>query len=228
MSRKRRREGNSATRKYVAIAIAAVVVLLLGWYIYTSSQSGQQSATSSPCQPSPGNITCATLSTSKGDIYVELFPSVAPKTVANFVSLANSGFYNNLVWHRIVQGFVIQTGDPLTRNGGGNRSMWGTGGSPNTVPLEVNPAYHNDVGYLGMARGQSLNSGSSQFFINLANNSQLDQEYTVFGKVVGGMNIAIALSNVQVDPQCQPSGGTQCDPVDASQAMLYSVTITGA
>ena len=70
----------------------------------------------------------AVIDTSQGVMEAELFPSAAPKTVANFVNLANQGFYNDLVWHRIVAGFAIQTGDPNTRNGGGNRGMWGTGG----------------------------------------------------------------------------------------------------
>jgi cyclophilin family peptidyl-prolyl cis-trans isomerase len=137
---------------------------------------------------------------------VELYRTQAPKTVNNFVSLAQSGFYSNLVWHRIVKGFVIQTGDPNTRNGGGDRSTWGTGGSSQTVPLEISPTLHNDIGYLGMARSTDPNSGSSQFYINLANNNSLDGNYTVFAKVVnnGGMDAASAIANVPVNSQSQP------------------------
>ncbi len=160
----------------------------------------------------------------------ELFPSVAPKTVANFVSLANSGFYNDLVWHRIVAGFAIQTGDPTSRNGGGTPSSWGQTGSTTTVPLEANSTtvaegYVNDQGYLGLARSQSLNSGSSQFYINLANNTSLNGQYTVFGKLISGMNVALAIGNLPVYSQCQSSGGTQCWPLNPSQAMVLSITI---
>ena len=86
-----------------------------------------------PCTPSTTtpraarNGTYALICTNLGLIEVQLFPADAPQTVANFVKLANSGFYNDLVWHRIVPGFVIQAGDPNTKNGGGNRSTWGAG-----------------------------------------------------------------------------------------------------
>jgi cyclophilin family peptidyl-prolyl cis-trans isomerase len=158
----------------------------------------------------------ATLVTSAGTIVVELYQVQAPKTVTNFVNLAGSGFYNNLTWHRIVSGFVIQTGDPNTRNGGGDRSTWGTGGSSQTVPLEIVSSLHNNAGYLGMARSTDLNSGSSQFYINLADNHSLDGSYTVFGKVISGMNGALALGNTPVNSQSQP----------ITPVFLVSVTIT--
>lgn len=150
------------------------------------------------------NLVYARIDTTFGPIEVELFPTGAPQTVANFVNLSKTGFYDNLVWHRIVPGFVIQTGDPLTRNGGGDRSLWGTGGSNKTVPLETNPSLHNYVCYLGMARGQDPNSGASQFYINLANNTSLDNSYTVFGRVVSGMDVVNQIAAVQVNSNSQP------------------------
>jgi cyclophilin family peptidyl-prolyl cis-trans isomerase len=166
-----------------------------------------------------GTSLYATLNTTNGAIVVELYRTQAAKTVSNFVSLAQSGFYGNLVWHRIVKGFVIQTGDPNTRNGGGDRSTWGSGGSSQTVPLEISPTLHNDIGYLGMARSTDPNSGSSQFYINLANNNSLDGNYTVFAKVVnnGGMDAAYAIANVPVNSQSQP----------ITPVFLISVTISG-
>ena len=146
----------------------------------------------------------ATLSTSAGTIVVELYQAQVPKTVTNFVNLAGLGFYSNLTWHRIVTGFVIQTGDPNTRDGGGDRSSWGTGGSSQTVPLEIDGSLHNNAGYLGMARSTDPNSGSSQFYINLADNHSLDGSYTVFGKVISGMDVALALGNTPVNSQSQP------------------------
>ena len=172
----------------------------------TGSTSGESST--SGCPNPPGSVTSglvyARINTTFGSIEVELFPAAAPQTVANFVNLSKSGFYDNLVWHRIVSGFVIQTGDPLTRNGGGNRSLWGTGGSSKTVPLETNASLHNYVCYLGMARSSDPNSGSSQFYVNLANNTSLDGQYTVFGRVVTGMNVVDELASVPVNSNNQP------------------------
>lgn len=146
----------------------------------------------------------AVLGTTDGNMTVELFQAQAPKTVGNFVNLASQGFYTNLVWHRIVAGFVIQTGDPTTRNGGGDRSTWGQGGSSQTVPLEIDPTLHNNIGYLGMARTSDPNSGTSQFYINLANNNSLDGQYTVFGKVISSMAPANALAATPVNSSSQP------------------------
>jgi len=143
----------------------------------------------------------ARLITSDGTIDVELYPAKAPKTVANFVSLAQSGFYTNLTWHRVVKGFVIQTGDPTSKDAKGNNSTWGQHGSSQTVPLEIDSSLQNLAGTLGMARSTDPNSGSSQFYINLVDNHSLDGNYTVFGKVTVGMNVALTIGNVPVYPQ---------------------------
>ena len=204
MPQKPRRRKKSGLKSIYIIAVVAVVILAavgLYWYIYLRA-------------PSP---IYAIINTTKGSFEIELFPSSAPKTVANFVSLAKSGFYDNLVWHRIEPNFVIQTGDPSTRNGGGNRSLWGTQGSNTTVPLEIDPSLHNDVGYLGMARGNDPNSGTSQFYINLTNNTSLDGRYTVFGKVISGMSAVQAIGSVPVEPV-----GSQHEPVTP----IYVISIT--
>ncbi len=175
---------------------------------------------------SPPSVEYAKLNTSQGLIEIELYRSLTPKTVDNFVSLANSGFYNDLVWHRIIKQFVIQTGDPYSKNGL-NNSTWGTGGSPQTVPLEYVNSLHNYAGYVAMAHLYNQpNSGTSQFFINLndTNASSLDGSYTVFGKVISGMTYAYAIANLQVYPGTQANPSDQ--PVDPSQAMLISVTIS--
>jgi cyclophilin family peptidyl-prolyl cis-trans isomerase len=164
----------------------------------------------------------ATLFTSYGNIEVELYQAQAPKTVANFVSLAQSGFYNNLTWHRVVKGFVIQTGDPTSRNAGGNNNTWGQTGSSQTVPLEIDSSLRNLAGYLGMARSSDPNSGSSQFYINLADNPSLDGNYTVFGKVTAGINVALTIGNVPVYPPSSqyPQASEPVKPV-----FLTNVTI---
>ena len=172
----------------VAVVIAAVVLLASGYWVYETYIY----------KPPP---IFAQIDTSLGSFEVELYPACAPATVANFVQLAQHGFYDNLVWHRIVQGFVIQTGDPNTRNGvNSTRATWGEGGSNQTVPLEWCGWLHNYAGYLAMAHLQGeVNSGTSQFFVNLTNSSTalLDDNYTVFGKVISGMNVVQAIGSVK-------------------------------
>jgi cyclophilin family peptidyl-prolyl cis-trans isomerase len=186
---------------------------------YTVTVTGTSGVLKHSVTPVVDTPVYATLSTTNGTIVVELYRAQAPKTVDNFVRLAQSLFYTNLTWHRIVKGFVIQTGDPTTKNGGGDRSTWGQTGSSLTVPLEIDPTLHNNIGYLGMARSSDPNSGSSQFYINVANNNSLDGQYTVFGKVInsGGMNSAYAIANAPVNSQSQP----------ITPVYLFSVSISG-
>jgi len=161
---------------------------------YTVTVTGTSGTLKHSVTPVVDTPAYATLDTTNGTIVVELYRAQAPKTVNNFVSLANQHFYDNLVWHRIAKSPpVIQTGDPNTRYGNTSRSTWGTGGSSQTVPLEIDNSLRNNLGYLGMARSTDPNSGSSQFYINMANNNYLDGQYTVFGKVLSGMNVANAL-----------------------------------
>ena len=118
------------------------------------------------------------IETSHGTIEAELFPEVAPKTVARIKELADKGFYNGLNFHRVVPGFVVQGGDPK-----GN----GTGGSGQNLPAEFNAKKHVE-GTLAMARAMDPNSADSQFYISLGTHPHLDNNYTVFGQVVKGMD----------------------------------------
>lgn len=145
----------------------------------------------------------AELETEKGTIVVRFFPDAAPNHVKNFIDLANSGFYNGTRFHRIIPGFVIQGGDPNTKSN--DRSLWGTGGSPKNVKAEFNAIPHKR-GILSMARSQSPDSASSQFFVCVADARSLDNQYTVFGEVLSGMEFADAIvsgkavSQIAVDP----------------------------
>jgi len=126
-----------------------------------------------------------TLETDRGNIVLELYPEVAPKTVANFEKLSKDGFYNNLTFHRVEPGFVVQGGDPA-----GN----GTGGPGYEVPAEISLTEKHLRGTLAMARtGDNVNperkSSGSQFYICLAPAPFLDGQYTSFGGVVEGMNV---------------------------------------
>jgi len=119
----RRKKNKIPWGKVAAVVIGVLVVGAIGYYVYDTYFYS----------PPPEY---ARLGTSQGYIYAELFPACAPKTVANFVNLTQSGFYNDLVWHRIVPGFVIQTGDPNTKGAlNSTRSSWGKGQSNHQVPF---------------------------------------------------------------------------------------------
>jgi cyclophilin family peptidyl-prolyl cis-trans isomerase len=127
----------------------------------------------------------------RGAMTLELYPKAAPKTVEHIVALARKGFYDGIKFHRVVPGFVIQAGDPESKEIGPEAfesHQVGTHGSGKMVPLEANLSNLQDS--LGLARAQDPNSGDSQFYINLADNTPLDGQYCVFGRIVRGADIA--------------------------------------
>lgn len=223
---------------YLAIVVVLLVAAGTGLYVYGSRIMGGGSTSSTSttfasksCTPATttstggANGTYALICTNLGLIEVQLFPADAPQTVANFVKLANQGYYNGLVWHRIVPGFVIQVGDPTTRNGGGNRTTWGQGTSGTNIPFE-NSSLGEGLGAVAMASTGAKVGGSSQFFINLVDNTaSLDGNYAVFGQVINGMSVVNALAKVPIITTSCPSG-PECDqPVNPSEAYIVSVTI---
>ncbi|HEX8694971.1 MAG TPA: peptidylprolyl isomerase [Longimicrobium sp.] len=133
-----------------------------------------------------------TFETNKGSFTAELYPDAAPRTVESFEKLVRDGFYDGIVVHRVEPGFVIQAGDPLTKELPLTDRRIGTGGPGYTVKLEVqgNPHRH-ETGALSMARTAHPDSAGSQFFVVLdeANARHLDGQYTVFGKVTDGMDV---------------------------------------
>ncbi len=127
----------------------------------------------------------ATMDTSRGVITFTLFEDEAPITTANFIELAEQGFYNGLKFHRYVAGFVVQGGDPLGT---------GTGSSKRKIPLEVSPGLkHDAAGVLAMARSADPDSASCQFYFTLQATPHLDGGYAVFGKVTEGLEAVLAL-----------------------------------
>jgi len=160
----------------------------------------------------------AILHTSKGNFELELFHESAPRSVANFVDLAKAGFYDSILFHRILRGFVIQGGDPNTKNGGGNSFAWGQNNGPVNLPLEIDRNLHNTTGTIALANSGGPNSSGSQFFVNMNDNLFLDGNYTVFGKVVSGMDVVQAISEVT---PVNPSSGT---PMNSS-AYVYITNI---
>jgi peptidylprolyl isomerase len=138
-------------------------------------------------------MTTATLNTNKGNIVIEFYDQQTPKTVANFLKLAKEGFYDGVKFHRVIKGFMIQGGDPLTKDDS-KMSLWGTGGPGYKFADEIGAKNSNDVGTISMANS-GPNTNGSQFFINVANNSFLNTKHTVFGKVVSGMDVVTQIEN---------------------------------
>ena len=139
-----------------------------------------------PDGPGP-NLVIEVAGAAKGTIVIDMLPQYAPKHVAQMVELANEGAYDGVVFHRVIDGFMAQTGDVQYGKSGGDLSMAGMGGSAKPDL----PAEFSDVsfqrGIVGMARSQNPNSANSQFFINFGENSFLNGQYTVYGQVIAGM-----------------------------------------
>ena len=144
----------------------------------------------------------AVIETTYGNIELEFFPDKAPKHVENFVTLAKSGFYDKTIFHRVIPGFMIQGGDPNTK--GSNTSIYGQGGPEHSVPAEFNEIKH-ERGILSMARSQDPNSAGSQFFIVVSDSFFLDRNYTVFGRVTKGMDVADKIVNLPRNGRDLPS-----------------------
>lgn len=157
----------------------------------------------------------AEIKTTKGDITIRFFPDVAPNHVKNFVDLAQKGFYNGTKFHRVIPGFMVQGGDPNTKSG--SADTWGMGGSDNRLKAEFSTVSHKR-GIVSMARSQDPNSASSQFFIVVKDSPFLDNQYTVFGQVTKGMEVADAIVNAPRGAQDRPN-----DPVS-----ITSITIRDA
>ena len=145
----------------------------------------------------------ALIETTQGPIKIEFYPDVAPNHVKNFQDLASKGFYDGVVFHRIVPGFVLQAGDPNTKNSSISRDTWGTEGPGYTINQEFNSLPH-ERGILSMARMLDPDSAGSQFFIVLNSSKFLDGQYTVFGKVTEGMEVVDKISNVTTNSMDQP------------------------
>jgi len=146
----------------------------------------------------------ATLVTNKGTITFELLPDLAPEHVKNFVDLASSGFYDGTKFHRVIPNFMIQGGDPHTR--GSDTSRWGTGDGPRRLKSEFSPpekAGHTR-GMVSMARSSNPHSASCQFFIVHADSRFLDGQYSIFGRVLTGMEVVDAIATTPRDRSDRP------------------------
>lgn len=143
-----------------------------------------------------------TLHTNKGDITIE-FSEYTPVTVKNFITLAKEGFYDGVKFHRVIEGFMIQGGDPLTRDDS-QAALWGTGGPGYAFKDELfDETNNNFTGTIAMANS-GPNTNGSQFFINTNDNLFLDTKHTVFGTVIDGMDIVRTIESVPVNGADRP------------------------
>ncbi len=156
------------------------------------------------------------LHTNLGKIVIEFFPADAPNHVANFIKLSEDGFYDNTLFHRIIPGFMIQGGDPNTKDG--NKSTWGTGGPGNSVNAEFNTIKHTR-GIVSMARSADPNSAGSQFFIVHKDSNFLDEQYTVFGRIVTEESFET------LDKIALVETGDKDIPVDTEQVRITKVEV---
>lgn len=144
----------------------------------------------------------AVIETKFGNIELDFFPDVAPNHVDNFIKLAEEGFYNGTTFHRVIPGFMIQGGDPNSKNH--DKSMHGMGDPGYTIKAEFNDRPHKR-GTLSMARSRNPDSAGSQFFICVAEAPHLDGQYTVFGEVVSGMDVVDKIVSQPRDRRDNPN-----------------------
>jgi dolichyl-diphosphooligosaccharide--protein glycosyltransferase len=191
---------------------------------YVPNPQGDPYAPPKPFEPTADTTPSseiAVINTAQGTIEIEFFPNAAPDHVANFIELAEQGFYNGSLFHRIDPVFVIQGGDPNTKGDDSDRNIWGQGGPNSTLNAEFTDIPH-ERGIVSMARANDPNSAGSQFFIVLEDSRDLDGEYSVFGRVIRGMDVVDRIARLQT------VGGDGQDaeqPVNFEQARIESIEI---
>ena len=151
------------------------------------------------------------IETNLGNIEIKLLPELAPEHVRNFVKLAQSKFYDGTLFHRVIPGFMIQGGDPNTKDTN-LKSQWGMGGPGYNIKAEFNSRSHLR-GIISMARSQDPDSAGSQFFIVTSDSTFLDREYTVFGEVTVGMDVADKIVKL-------PRDGNDCPQQEAKMIKI--------
>jgi cyclophilin family peptidyl-prolyl cis-trans isomerase len=173
------------------------------------------SATAAPgaTEPNPGDE-IVVIESNHGRIVVKFFPEAAPKHVEAFKKLSREGFYDGVRFHRVIPGFMIQGGDPNSKSS--DRSTHGTGGPGYKLPAEFNDIPHTP-GILSAARTSDPNSAGSQFFLMHGRAPHLDQQYSVFGQVIEGMDVVDKIVNLPRD--------SRDNPLEASPAIMQKVTV---
>ena len=182
---------------YSAIVGVSLIVVFLFNVMNESVKKGDD-FTAKAVSAVNNSVSGAIIDTNLGVIEIEFFQDDAPLTVNNFIKLADSGFYNGTKFHRVIPQFMIQGGDPLSKDNT-KKNQWGTGGPGYTFEDEIHSNNFHLTGTIAMANA-GPNTNGSQFFINVVDNRHLDNAHTVFGKVKKGMDIAKMISESPTNP----------------------------
>ncbi len=177
----------------------SLLIAMLCAVFFAAAQLGAEEKKEKPMNTSNE---VAVIKTSEGDMVAEFWPDVAPKTVENFKKLARQGFYDGTAFHRVIKGFMIQGGDPLTKDES-KRASWGTGDPGYKIAAEFNEKSHTR-GVLSMARSNDPNSAGSQFFICHGAPTFLDRQYTAFGKLIKGDEVLEKIATTKTGPGDRP------------------------
>jgi peptidyl-prolyl cis-trans isomerase B (cyclophilin B) len=183
----------------MGLTLTLTALALLGGWEATVMAADKAPAVQPPTDKGPKAI----IKTKFGDIEIKLFSDKAPKHVENFIKLAKSGFYNGTIFHRVIPGFMIQGGDPNTKDLN-KKELYGMGGPGHSVKAEFNDVPHKR-GIVSMARSNDPDSAGSQFFIVVEDSPFLDGKYTVFGQVVKGMGFADKIVTQPRDARDNPT-----------------------
>jgi peptidyl-prolyl cis-trans isomerase B (cyclophilin B) len=204
-----------------AITRAVVVALALGLAAASAGAAAPEKRRKKPAPRAAAKTrdyarTLALVHTSLGDFTIRFFFDRAPNHVKNFVDLAASGFYNGTLFHRVIRDFVVQGGDPLTKDPK-NSYVWGNGGKtdPKGNPVTLKPEFNDTShkrGIVSMARSSAPDSASSQFFIVLKDYPSLDRQYTAFGEVVKGMDVVDRIAASSDPDPANPTLGKPRNP----------------
>ena len=205
-------------------AICAVLVIGISWWVGSDAPATDTSATNRVTETTltpealpeyeetmhNKNNPVAVLETTAGTIEIELYEDAMPITAGNFKKLVNEGFYDGIKFHRVIDGFMIQGGDPNTKES--DKSVWGQGGPGYNLKAEFNSRSHLR-GIVSMARASDPDSAGSQFFIVTSDSTFLDKQYTVFAEVVEGLEIADKIVNL-------PRDGNDCPKEEAKMLRI--------
>ena len=170
--------------------ILVVLLIALGFWTCNAQDTDKMKSKDVQTKKESKEMTVAVIKTNMGNIEVELFPDKTPKTVENFVGLAEKGYYKGVIFHRVIDKFMIQGGDP-TGTGRGGESLWGKPFEDEIVPSLT----FDKPGMLAMANA-GPNTNGSQFFITVAPTTWLNGHHTIFGQVIDGMDVVYAISKV--------------------------------
>ena len=194
------KERKETVKKWIVLLLAALMLLSLACAKGKTDTDANTTKTEEDTTVDKSHPIATITMKDGGVIQLELYPEVAPESVKNFISLANSGFYDGLIFHRVILGFMIQGGDPLGK---------GTGGPGYAIKGEFAAnGVQNDIshvrGVLSMARSSAYNSGGSQFFIVQTDSTYLDGNYAAFGRVTSGMDVVDAIAKTTTDSKNKP------------------------